>query len=101
MIISSYSLIRERGEYELVITEPEATNCSSINIQVNIIMILSREHHGVNTNFASDKASFCKIQTLLVKNFTLRVLSDLYFINFAFLFFIACYRIQISQVGRS
>ena len=35
-----YSLSRE-GEYELAITEPEATNCFSINFQVNI-MILSR-----------------------------------------------------------
>ena len=31
-----------QGEYELVITEPEATNCFSINVQVNI-MSLSRK----------------------------------------------------------
>ncbi len=31
-----------RGEYELVITEPKATNCFSINFQVNIV-ILSRK----------------------------------------------------------
>ncbi len=38
-------------------------------------------HYGVNMNFASDKASFCKIQTLQVKQFTLKVLGELLFIN--------------------
>ena len=34
-------------------------------------------------NFASDKASFCKIQTRLqVNNFNLKVLSEVLFINF-------------------
>ena len=37
-------------------------------------------------NFASDKASFCEIQ---VKNFTLKVLSEVFFINFVF-FVICC-----------
>ena len=69
VITSSYSL--RRGEYELVITEAEATNCFSINFQVNMVR-LSRKfvfictlhrclHYGVNMNFASDEASFCKI----------------------------------------
>ena len=31
-----------RGEYELVITEPKATNCFNINFQVNVV-ILSRK----------------------------------------------------------
>ena len=31
---SLYSLSRRRSEYRLVITEPEATNCFSINFQV-------------------------------------------------------------------
>ncbi len=44
MITSSYSLSREAarcsrlGEYELVITEPDATNCFSINFLVNIMV---------------------------------------------------------------
>ena len=35
MITSLYSLSRRRSEYRLVITEPEATNCFSINFQVS------------------------------------------------------------------
>ena len=34
MITSLYSLSRRRSEYRLVTTEPEATNCFSINFQV-------------------------------------------------------------------
>ena len=34
MITSLYSLSRRRSEYRLVIPEPEATNCFSINFQV-------------------------------------------------------------------
>ena len=34
MITSLYSLSRKRGEYRLVIIEPKATNCFSINFQV-------------------------------------------------------------------
>ena len=34
VITSLYSLSRRRSEYRLVITEPEATNCFSINFQV-------------------------------------------------------------------
>ena len=41
MITSSYLLIA--AKYELVITEPEATatNCFSINFEVNIIHLMS------------------------------------------------------------
>ena len=34
VITSLYSLSRRQSEYRLVITEPEATNCFSINFQV-------------------------------------------------------------------
>ena len=42
--------------------------------------------HGANMNFARDKASFCKIfkNTLQVKNFTLKVLNEVYFVIFVF-----------------
>ena len=30
---------RRRGDYKLIITEPEANNCFSINFQVNIVSL--------------------------------------------------------------
>ena len=51
-------------------------------------------------NFASDKAGFCKTNTLQVKNFTLKVLIEVLFMIFVFLFFVACYRTQISKYLR-
>ena len=70
-------------EYELVIMH---RTCFSINFQVNIktpveeveyyeliLHVLSCSlhrclHHAVNMNFASDKASFCEIQTLYMSS---------------------------------
>ncbi len=49
------------GEYGLVITEPEATICFSINFLVNIMSLSRCLHQGVNMIFASDKTRFCKI----------------------------------------
>ena len=57
MITSLYSLSRRRSEYRLVITEPKATNCFSINFQVfkknqhNCIKIYFRKNICKNSLF--------------------------------------------------
>ncbi len=61
VITNSYSLSRE-GQYELVITEPETTNCFSIKA-VNFVFIGTLHFtswstwpiHGVNTNLRQSK----------------------------------------------
>ena len=70
-IFSLSACIRRRGdykliiEYELVITEPEATNCFSINFQVNI-RILNRKFMCLFALYAiayiMRQSIFCKIQ---------------------------------------
>ncbi len=61
-----------------------------------VVVSICTLRHGVNMNFASDKASLQNINKLKVKNFTLKVLSEIVFI----FFFVSLYCIQISQYPR-
>ena len=54
MITSLYSLSRRRSEYRLVITEPEATICFSINFQV---FTKKNQHNFIKTHF---RKNICK-----------------------------------------
>ncbi len=90
---------KRQGEYEIIITEPEATKCFSINFQLNFIILslkfsvylhftlftLWRKHE-----LRKQQSQFCKIQTRhKFKNFTLKVLSHVLFMIFV-LFVFCC-----------
>ena len=61
MIIGEYSPRRSRGEYSLIITEPEASNCFSINTHV----IISKKRKNRNISKGKYFISFSKAQVTL------------------------------------